>query len=207
MKRTSILILAVLVLSVFVTADHNFMLTVNGNYFFEGDSHYKDFYGKSRIFPEGKLAVRLFGNFYLWGSYGYMYTSSTYSSWSSKAVFNADLETESTLKKYIVSGGLGFYAGYLRPGEFGLRMEVGACRITNKVRTISNYIDSNDTFSDEEREESGIGFRTNLGVTYGLFKGVYAEAIGGYIYAKDKVEENSITLGGFRLSLGLGVTF
>ena len=88
-----------------------------------------------------------------------------------------------------------------------MRAEIGACRITNKIRTTSSYIDASGTFSDVEREESGIGFRTNLGVTYGLFNGVYAEAIGGYIYAKDKVEENSITLGGFRLSLGLGVTF
>lgn len=207
MKRASIFALAILVLSVVVMADHNFMLTVNGNYYFEGDSHYKDFYGESRIFPEGKLAVRLAGNFYLWGSYGYMQTNTTFNAWSSKGVFNADLETESTLKKHIVSGGLGFFAGYLEPGEFGLRLEIGACRITNKIRTTSNYMDTNDMFSDEEREESGIGFRTNFGVTYGLMKGVYAEAVGGYIWAKDKVDDNSITLGGFRLSLGLGVTF
>lgn len=207
MKRVAIFVLGLVLFAMVATAEHRFMFTVNGNYLTFADDYYRDEFGKAKIFPEGKIAMRFSGNFYLWGSYGYLSTSQGWQDWSSKGVFNRDLDCKIVMDKHIISGGLGFFAGYIRPHDFSVQLELGVCKITNNVETTKNYIDSNESYFHEKRRESGIGARGNIGITYGLIKSFYAEAVCGYLYATDKIDGDRFFLGGLRLSLGIGVAF
>lgn len=208
MKR--ILILGLLSLMLVVAtkaADLNVTAIIYGNYFTVADNDFEDKYGGEKIFPEGKLALRLTGNMYIWGSFGYFPSSYKWTKWSNKGVVNVDLQGESVVDKQIISGGIGFFIGYIRPSDFALKGEVGLCYIANKDEVTYTYISDSSVLSTSNSEQNGLGFRANIGMTYGLLKHVYAEACIGYLYASEKVNEERINLGGLRLSMGLGLKF
>lgn len=205
-KKMLIFVLIIFLFSIIVSAQ-SIMITVEGNYYSPGDSGFKKIYGKSKYFPEGKIALRLFGNVYIWGSCGFFSTSYNWPEWSNKGVIESDIEGENVFDKLIISGGVGYYLGFIRPNDFAIKLEVGACSITNSIDATKTMRDSGEIVSFSEREESGIGLRGNLGVSYGLLKNIFAEASVGYLYVTDKVDDKRINLGGLRLSLGLGVAF
>lgn len=212
MKRVLIVMLIILIYSVSLSgAGKNFMITISGNYLSNADSDYKERYGKRDFFPEGKISIRLKGNLYLWGSYGFLSSSYNWEEWSYKGSAEADLEGESILDKQVISGGIGYYIGYIEKNEMAIKVEAGICRITHNIAATLNQIATNTITSSDETKESGIGFRGNLGVTYGLYKNLFSEVSIGYLYATDKVkigdENERIYLGGFRASVGLGLTF
>lgn len=206
MKKMLFLILMIFSFSVLVPAK-TILITVTGNYFDIADADYADLYGDKQYFPEGKLALRVIGNFYLWGSYGTFSTSYSEDKWSHKAVEEADLEFKSAVGKEIISGGLGYYAGYIKKNEISVKLEIGLCKITNNYKLTDTEIMSGTIKSSEERKESGIGVRGNISGTYGLLKNVFGELSFGYLYAVDKVEDIKINLGGFRVSVGIGFGF
>jgi len=206
-KKILIFCLATLLFSLFLSADNNFVFIIGGNYYTAADSNFKDMFGKKKYFPEGKLAVRLTGNLYIWGSCGYFSTTYRWNAWSNKGVLESDIEGKRTLDKLIISGGLGYYAGFLRKNDISVRLELGACRITNTIETTKNNIVTGEITNIEEEDEEGIGIRGNIGVTYGLYKTIFAEASLGYMYAQDTIDDEKINLGGFKLSLGLGIAF
>ena len=70
------------------------------------DSQYK-------IYFEAKAAYLVRGNLYLWASHGYFPLHDSWTGWSSKNSFDKDISVERTLAKRIISGGCGFFAGYL----------------------------------------------------------------------------------------------
>ncbi len=190
--------------SLFASAQ-NFVFTVGGNYLSPADSEFKTRFGDTKYYPEGKIALRFSGNLYLWGSCGFFSTRYNWVEWSNKGVINADIEAKDVLDKLIISGGVGYAMGFIRPHDFSVRVEVGACSITDSVETTKNDMDSEAIVSVTENKESGIGFRGNLGITYGLYKNFFAEISAGFLYATDKVNDKRVNLGGFRLALGLGI--
>lgn len=206
MKRKLILILIVFLSSVFTSAQ-NVILSVSGNRISIADSEDEALYGGARYFPEGKIALRLKGNFYLWGSLGFFSTRYDWQEWSNKGVVAADVQGENILDKLIISGGLGYYMGFLRKNDISIKLEVGVCRITNSIELSKNMIRTSETISVEEQKEAGIGIRGNLGVTYGLYKNFFVEVTGGYLFATDKVDDKRVKLGGFQLTMGLGLAF
>ncbi|MGD2091572.1 MAG: hypothetical protein PVH61_35695 [Candidatus Aminicenantes bacterium] len=206
MKRKLILILVIFLGSVFISAQ-SVMLSVTGNRISIADSEDKALYGGTRYFPEGKIALRLKGNFYLWGSLGFFSTQYDWEEWSNKGVVSADTQGKNVLNKLIISGGLGYYMGFLRKNDISVKFEVGVCRITNSIELSKSIIRTNETVSFEEQKEAGIGIRGNLGITYGLYKNIYAEITGGYLLATDRVDDNKVKLGGFQLTMGLGLAF
>ncbi|UCH98403.1 MAG: hypothetical protein JSV88_16595 [Candidatus Aminicenantes bacterium] len=207
MKRKLIFILVIFLGSVFISAER-VVFTISGNYFSISDADYKERYGETKYFPEGKISLRISGNFYLWGSCGFFSSSYSWEEWSNKGVIYADIKGENVLDKLIISGGLGYYVGFLRQNDISIKVEVGACRITNTIGITKNMIPTKEIVSVEEKEEAGTGIRGNLGVTYGIYKNnLFAELAAGYLYATDKVDDERIKLGGFQVTLGLGLAF
>jgi hypothetical protein len=205
-KKVMILILAVIFFTLSVSAER-FTFTIGGSYMSLADAEYGAKYGDQKYFPEGKLSFRFMGNFYLWGSFGLLSSKFTWKQWSNKGVAEADLEGKSVADKHITAGGIGYYIGYIAPGEISLKLETGICMVSDTIEDSTTRLDNNQTASLEESKKSAVGFRGNFGVTYGLFKSIFAEVSIGYIYAPDKVEDTRVNLGGLRASLGLGLKF
>ncbi|MCK5058448.1 MAG: hypothetical protein KAT34_17470 [Candidatus Aminicenantes bacterium] len=206
MKKTFTLILIVLCFSVLIPAK-TFTITIHGNYFTIADPDISDLYGKKKYFPEGKISLKIAGNFFVWSSYGTFSSGNSWLKWSHKGLEEADIEVNDTLNKTIISGGLGYYVGYIEKDELAVKIEAGVCKITNTEETVFGEIAGGSVITSEKETHSGIGIRGNLGVTYGLYKNFFAEAIVGYLYATAKVGDYTVNLGGLRLSLGLGLRF
>jgi hypothetical protein len=158
-----------------------------------------------RIFFEAKAAVKVWGNIYLWASHGYFPISDDWTGWDSKNSFTKDISVERTLGKRIISGGIGYFAGFFEKDQFALRVEAGACSITNNISTTTSSIDKGEALLVETTSQAGIGLRGNLSVTYGLYKNIFAELSGGYMYVTDKIDDVRTDLGGWHLELGLGI--
>jgi len=206
MKRKLILILVIFLSSVFIPAQ-NVILSVSGNRISIADSEDKALYGGTGYFPEGKIALRFKGNFYLWGSLGFFSTRYDWQEWSNKGVVEADVQGENVLDKLIISGGLGYYLGFMRKNDISIKFEIGACRITNAIELSKNMIETNEPVSVKEQKEAGFGIRGNVGVTYGIYKNLFAEVTGGYLLATDKVDNKRVKLGGLQVTMGLGIAF
>lgn len=208
MKRVLLLIMVIFLLSASLqAAGAKLTFTVYGNYFSVADSAFKDKYKSSAFFPEAKATLSFSGNLYLWASYGMFSADYTWTEWSSKAVITADVAGKSVVDKRIMAGGLGFFMGYLDKSQFGVRFELGACSIINDIEDTKTIISSNAFVSSVQDKQSGVGIRANLGITFGLTKNLFSEVAFGYLWAMDKVNDNSINLGGFRSSVGLGLRF
>jgi hypothetical protein len=203
-------IFLILVLAVLVPAAayaETFTIIVGGNFMSVEDSDYGARYGKQKYFPEGKLSLRVSGNFYLWASFGYFSTSFKWDQWSNKGVSETDVQGKSVDKKSIFAGGLGFYIGYLNPGQFSVKLEAGVCSVSDSIKDTATFKDGGALLNSADSDRSAFGFRGNLGVTYGLFKNIFAEATFGYIFAPTKINETRENLGGLRASFGLGIKF
>jgi len=206
MKRKLIVILVIFLSSVSISAQ-NVILSVSGSRISIADTEDKALYGGTGYFPEGKLAFRLKGNFYLWGSLGFFSTRYDWQEWSNKGVVAADVQGKNVLDKLIISGGLGYYLGFLRQNDISIKFELGVCRISNSIELSKNMIATNESVSVEHQKEAGIGIRGSVGVTYGIYKNLFAEVTGGYLFATDKVDDKRVKLGGLQLTMGLGLAF
>ncbi len=198
--------LAILIFTVGVPAK-SFMLSIDGSYMSIVDANFKKLYGGKKYFPEAKLSLKFSGNLYLWGSFGYVSTSYSWKEWSNKGVPLADLDGKSSADKVMISGGLGYYIGYVAPANFAIKLELGACNISNQFKDTTTRIADKQIISQTITKESGLGFKGNFSVAYGFYKNLYTEISLGYLYASDIVDDTRINLGGFRASLGLGLKF
>jgi hypothetical protein len=205
-KKTLIFILLAFLISWVVSAE-TFTLVVSGSYLSTDDDAYTTKYGGKKYYPEGKLTLRFSGNLYLWGSFGYLSSKYTWEEWSNKGVILADVDGKSVSDKLTFAGGIGYYVGYLRPGDFSIKLEAGVCSISDKSVDTTSMKASGQTVSTTDDKKTGFGFRGNLGVTYGLMKNIFAEISLGYMYAPDKIDDVRVNLGGLRASLGIGLKF
>jgi len=206
MKKTLIFVALILVASVFASAK-DFTVTLYGDYFSVADTSYKDTYGGKKFFPEVKLAYRFKGNFYLWGSCGFLPANFKWDKWSNKGVAEADLKMKNASRKLFFSAGLGYWIGYIDRGQLAIKTELGACSTYNSTEiTQDNIITKNVTVTGRNNEW-GLGLRGNFAITYGLFKNIFTEASIGYMYAWAKKDGDIINAGGFRLAIGLGLKF
>jgi hypothetical protein len=206
MKKTLIFILLVLFTTVFISAD-NFRFTLYGNYFSVADKDYKKEYGGKKYFPEAKLSLRIRGNIYIWGSFGYLPASYTLDDWSNKGAVDPDVVVKHSSDKMFFGGGLGYWVGYFAPHDFSIKFEIGACGTYNTIKMAATKTTTDEVLRTDKSSEIGIGITTNLGVTYGLLKNVYSELSLGYMYVWDQRTAKVINAGGFRLSIGLGMKF
>jgi hypothetical protein len=141
------------------------------------------------------------------GSYGFFPDQYKWTEWSNKGVVEADIAGKRTVDKRIISGGVGFFVGYIKRNEFAVKAEAGICRITNAIESIRNIIATGELIDSGDEKQTGTGIRGTLGVTYGLYKKLYSELSFCYMYASDKVNDKRVNLGGIQLSVGLGLRF
>jgi hypothetical protein len=181
------------------------ILTVHGNYFSLAKNNLTSQSSETKVFAEGKAAVTFSGNLYAWGSFGFFPLKDGWDAWSSKAVFEADLHVDRKLDKQVFSGGVGYFIGFFALNEIAVRLELGACYITNDIGSAYNTISSGDTVKTVTASQSAFGGRANLGITYGFYKKLFGEATIGFMYAPDKSGGERSNLGGFNLSLGIGI--
>jgi hypothetical protein len=186
-------------------SESKFFFTVQSDYFQITKNNYTGQSGKKKVFIEGKAAVRLFGNFYGWGSYGFFPIKDSWTEWSGKNVFEKDVNVDRTLKKRVFSLGAGYFIGFFEPNEFAVKTEIGICSITNIIDSSYSYISSKAPIRSTNGRQSGIGLRTNLGVTYGLLKNVFGEVAMSFMIVSDTKDSVKSNLGGFSLSAGLGI--
>jgi len=173
-------------------------LDLPANSFTGQDSQYK-------VFFEAKAAYMVQGNLYVWAGHGYFPLRDSWTSWSSKNSFASDIRVKRTLAKRIISGGCGFFAGYLEKDQIAVRAEIGICSIANVIDTTVSDIETDELLRAREDRQAGIGVRGNLAFTYGLYKNIFAELSVGYMYASDKIDGVRTNLGGLHLQLGLGI--
>lgn len=206
MKKTLILVALILVTSVVASA-RDLTVTLYGDYFSVADTNYTNTYGGKKFFPEVKIAYRLKGNFYLWGSCGYLPANYKWDKWSNKGVVEADLKMKNASRKLFFSPGLGYWIGYIDRGQIAIKTELGACITYNATKiTEDNIITQKATVTDRNKEW-GLGLRGNFGISYGLTKNIFTEASIGYMYVWAKNDDEIINAGGFRLAMGLGLKF
>jgi len=158
-----------------------------------------------KIYFEAKAAFAFSGNLYLWASGGYFPLRESWAGWSSKNVFTSDINVERKLGKKIMSGGIGFFAGYLEKDQLAVRTELGICAIANNIDSTTGDTGTNEFLHAETAKQSGIGVRGNLAFTYGIYKNIFTELSLGYMYAADTIDSVRTNLGGFHLQLGLGI--
>lgn len=186
-------------------SDTKFILTLHGNYLNVADNTFTSQTGKKKIYAEGKAAVTFYQNLYVWGSYGAFPIDDTLTNWSSKAAFDPDISVARVLEKRVISGGAGFFIGYLEPQEISVKAEIGVCSITNTIDSTSTNVNTKAFIRTAEAKQTGIGLRGNFGVTYGLYKNLFAEISIGYMYSADTIDSVRSKLGGLHYALGLGI--
>jgi hypothetical protein len=204
MRKKLIFVLFIFLMSISVLAE-NVMFTLHLNRLSVANSFYKERYGSPMYSPEGKISVRVLGNIYLWGSFAYISSTYKWEDWSNKGIADPDIEGESILDRLIFSGGLGYYIGYMGKGQISIKFEAGLCNISHSTETNLRTINPKELISSDTYNDSGIGGRANLGFTYGLLKKIYGVIEIGFIYVPDTVNDETSNLGGFRLSMGLGL--
>ncbi len=208
MKRMVLSLGAILLFAGALTASETkFIFTLQTNYLNVANNAFTSQTGKKKIYAEGKAAVTIYQNLYLWGSYGAFPIHDTLTQWSSKAAFDADISIARVLEKRVISGGIGFFIGYLEPQELSVKTEIGVCSITNVIDWTFTNIVTDTIVKSDEAKQAGVGLRGNLGVTYGLFKNLFAEISIGYMYSADTINGVKSKLGGLHYGLGLGIRF
>jgi len=164
--------------------DSKISICLTGNILMPNDGGYKDTYGKSRFYPELRVAYSLGKSFFVYGSYGLLSASGE----------TPVLKLEAKSTQHIISVG-GGYGGVLS-GKLSYRIGVGL------------FLDSyKETAMDIEATGSAIGFRADAGLCYAITDKFSAHAGIGYLTGKDDVEGESIKLGGFRVGAGIGYKF
>lgn len=204
MKKASFLVALLLVTSAVALAK-DFTVTLYSDYLSVADSNYTDTYGGKKIFPEFKITYRYKGNFYLWGSCGYLPATLKWDKWSNKNVVEADLKMKDASRKIFFSTGLGYWIGYIDRGQLAIRGELGLCSTYNNTKITQKTISTQNVIVTEQNTQWGIGLRGTFGVTYGLTKNIYTEANIGYMYVWAKYDGDYINTGGFRLAMGMGL--
>jgi hypothetical protein len=206
MKKSLCLVFIVLLASGFAfAAGGKLIFNLYGNCMDLPVNNYTGQASQYKIFFEAKAAFAISGNTYLWASHGYFPLRDSWPGWNSKNSFSSDLNVERKLGKKIISGGCGFFAGYLKKDQIAVRGEIGICAITNDIDTTTSSTGTNALLHAETAKQAGIGVRGNLAFTYGLYKNIFGELSVGYMYASDKIDNVRTNLGGLHLQLGLGI--
>jgi hypothetical protein len=206
MKKLAGLVFAVFLFSGVVSAANGrFIFNLYSNYLSLPANSFTNQASQQKVFLEAKAAVAVSGNIYLWASHGYFPLRDSWTGWESKGSFAKDISTERTLAKRIISGGFGAFMGFFEQSQFAIRTEIGVCSVRNKIDSTVSSIATSGFIRSEESRQSGVGIRGNLAFTYGIYKSIFTELSGGYMYAPATIAGVRNNLGGFHLALGLGI--
>ena len=182
-------------------------LILRGNLLSMADDSFADDYGKERIVPEAKVALRVRGNIYIWGGFFWLSGSDEWNEWTQKSLVEPDIRWTRTLTKTNYALGLGYFAGLTDPGQIGIRLEVGFCS-QSQNETSQEYLLTSGTEGERiEITDSAIGGLVDLGAMYSLKRWLFAELSAAFVYLPKKVDEETVNWGGFKIGVGLGLRF
>ncbi len=188
MKEKGLLMLVfIIVFSFFLSAglaEKKIFIEIQGNLVIPSDGNFKDIYGSSFIYPRAKAG-------YMFGSHIYGFFGCGVFEITGKTQV---LKEESKSKQKICL----FAAGYENDisENINYRIEAG----------ISNFNYQEEVFG-EKVEGSKIGLYLGSGLVYNISDTFFATFNLGYLGASDKIEGESIKLGGIHTGIGLGVRF
>jgi len=159
-------------------------LSASGDFFISSDKNYKEYYGKTGLFPSIKLTFNITKGIYLWGSYGYLSQTGETS--------GLKLKLKST-KSFLDFGG-------------GIRLKVSKSFyfFIEGGGSLTSY--GEDSFGSI-KEGSGFGYSANVGVRVYVAKSVFILLSGGYCNAETTINNVDLQLGGIRSGGGLGISF
>lgn len=189
-----------------------FTFTLKGDYMSVTDPDYEDLYGEKKYFPEAEIEIRFVRNVYLWGSYSLISSKGEWFEWSNKSLVDPDFLWSVSVKRHQYAFGIGYFIGLHDPGEFVVRVQLGACLIDQNENTEKIFIPSDEIYESTKTSLNRIGAIGELGIDYVLWRNIFAEFSIGYVYATKKVEDEegdtvSEEIGGLKIGLGLGIRF
>jgi hypothetical protein len=184
MKRTIVLMAAVMFMLSGLCAEPRFSLSLAAGLQWPADSNYKETYGQSVFLPELKAGFSVTPNIYLWAGYGLATAKG-------KTVV---LELESKSSQNYLQVGAG-YEGALS-GKLGFKAELGLADILYREEALGETVSG-----------SAIGFVLSGSLTYSLSEMFYLLAEAGYLYAKKTINAVGVKMGGPRAGFGAGLNF
>ncbi len=192
MKKTTILMLAMFTgLSALSLSAAEYKqdgyICVNAGYFFPADEGYKSVYGTKGFNPEAKVGMRVAGPAFLWIAGG---------------IFNGTGETYPVLK-YKAEAKQMRFAGGLGIKTTGQRWYCG--RLEAGVLYVS-YSEKVEQMNAEVKG-SGIGWRVDGALQVNVNRWLGIETAVSYASATDKTENGEIKLGGFRVGIGVVLSY
>ena len=183
MKKALFILCVMAILCGMVHSEGKMLITATGNLLMPADGNYRDLYGDSVFFPEFKLGYRLFNNGYIWLGFGFF----------SRSAETAILKLPADSKQTLFSFGGGYTFNISE--KVGFNGELGLASISYKEEAL-----------DLEMSGSAIGFVVNGSVFFKVTEKIFLQAVLGYAYASDEIDDAKIKLGGFKSGIGVGIT-
>lgn len=154
------------------------------NYLVYSDSRCRDVYSKGELCPEVKAGYKVYRDFYIWESYGYLSAEGT----------TPVLKEETSLNYHYLSIGAGYNRNFSE--KLNYLIELGLLNVIYKEEAMG-----------EKASGLKLGFRFGVGIIYNINKTFFAELSTSYLHAVDNREDISIKFGGFKAGVGFGVGF
>lgn len=184
MKKYFGIALTIMSLTITLLSGHpTFYFDLSANYLSSPDMAFRGLYGEDAILPELTAGIQVIGDFYLWAGYGFF---------NSKATTDY-LREEMKAQQSYLSAGLGYRR--MISDDFGFKIMLAAVQAGYKEEGMDTKVSG-----------SVLGFRADGGLLM-YIGNVYVELSNGYIYARDTVNSQKIKLGGYKVSLALGIQF
>jgi hypothetical protein len=184
MKRTIVLLVAMIFTLSGLSAGPRFSLGLAANLQWPADSGYKEVYGQSVFLPELKAGYSLTPSIYLWAGYGRVAAKGK----------TSVLQLDSKSSQDYLQLGAG-YEGVLS-GKLGFKAELGLADILYREEALGQKVSG-----------SAIGFVLSGSLTYALGLRFYLLADLGYLYAQKTINAVDVKMGGLRAGLGGGLRF
>lgn len=187
MKKDIVLsILALLLISVPATAEikDSFIISGSVNVLLPADSDFSDIYGDSLMLPEFTAYVKVSGDWFGWASYGFLSEEGTTPVFESVAKSTQNFLFAGAAYRMSISD------------HFKSIFKLGLGGIFYKEEALDTTI-----------EDSALGIFADCGLFYDITEYFSLFISAGYIGGSDTVNDVDISLGGFKVGIGLAVSF
>lgn len=181
MKKIILIHMLFIFFSVAMYPEARFHLSLSGNYWIPVDDDYQTIFGKSMIYPELKLGVKIYKRLYLWLGYGYLAADGTI----------PILDEPASSSQHHVSLGAGCEIPIVRWLIF--RIEAGSHNAFFREKSQSS-----------EETGTAFGYRGDAGLFFSIGKNFFLGLTAGYLSAAKTVNANSVNFGGLMTGLALG---
>ena len=184
MRKTILLLVLMFCFFSLGHAGKLFHISITGNYMMPSDEGYKTIYGDSMIYPELETGVKLYQGLFIWLGYGYLNAKGTL----------PVIEDDATSSQHHLSAGAGYRIKITRFME--LKLKLGSFNVY--------YIEK--TLGDEEIG-AAFGYRVDIGYSFYIGQRFFIGLSGGYIQAKKTINSNSVSFGGAKAGIEIGIRF